>query len=124
MADSDVYVAITQALSEYSDEVAEAVKEIVKEVADECVEDIKAKSPKKTGEYRKGWKAKVEYEDNDNIRIVVRNAKKPEITHLLEFGHAKVNGGRVEGHPHIKPAEEKAKKNLMQRITEALNNDN
>ena len=116
----DLADAIADALAEYSDELAEDLKEAVTETAKECVSEIKSKAPVESGEYKKGWKAKTVFEDKGNIRVMVYNAKKPQITHLLEHGHAKVGGGRVSGHPHIKPAELNAEKNLTKRVEEAL----
>ena len=42
------------------------------------------------------------------------------IAHLIENGHAKRNGGRVMGQPHIKGAEEAAEKQLLDDIERAL----
>ena len=58
----------------------------------------------------------MEFEDQSDIRAVVRNRGHYQLTHLLEDGHAKVNGGRVDGNPHIGPAEEKAAKKLEGRV--------
>lgn len=112
-------IEIAKALQEYSEMVAEDVKKIAKKAAKEAVDDIKSTSPKKTGEYASGWKSKIEKEDSAGINIKIFNAKRPWLTHLLEKGHAKRGGGRVEGIPHIKPAEEKAIKAFEEGIRRA-----
>lgn len=107
-------------LAKYSQEVADQIKQDVKDVAKECVAEIKQKSPKRTGKYRRGWRDEVVYESNEDIRVIVRNKTAWQLTHLLEFGHAKVNGGRVEGRPHIGPAEQRAMKSLLQKAKVAV----
>lgn len=108
--------AILKELEAYSEEVTEAIKKDVKKVAKDCAKEIKGSSPKDSGEYSKGWKTKVAYESHNDIRVVVYNAKKPGLAHLLEYGHAKVNGGRVDGKAHIRPAELNAEKQLLGRV--------
>ncbi len=112
--------AIETELEKYSQEVADQIKQDVRDVAQECVEDIKREAPKRTGKYRRGWRAEVVYESNEDIRVIVRNKTAWQLTHLLEFGHAKVNGGRVEGKAHIGPAEQRAKKSLLEKAKVAV----
>lgn len=113
--------AITQELKNYSDEVTEDIKEDVREVAKECVENIRDNSPVKSGDYKKGWGSKVAFENRETIRITVYNRKKPQLTHLLEYGHESgTRNGRVEGKAHIRPAELEAENELTRRIEEAV----
>lgn len=100
--------AIAAELAAYDQEVTDGLKKEVRQVAKEMVTQLKQTSPRDSGEYASGWKAKVEYESAQDIRERVYNAKKTSLTHILENGHAKVNGGRVEGTPHIGPAEQQA----------------
>lgn len=109
---SDLAIAVACELEQYSQDVTDGLKKDVKAVAEEMATDLKRTSPKKTGKYASGWKSRVEYESRDDIRVRVYNSKKPQLTHLLEKGHAKVNGGRVSGVPHIGPAEAEAEKKL------------
>ena len=111
----ELAVEIMAELETYNQEVTDRLKEEVNKVADECVQEIKMKSPVKTGKYRRGWKKKVVFENAENIRIRVHNSTKPQITHLLEFGFAKRNGGRAQGTPHIYPAQQSAAKKLVDR---------
>ena len=118
----DLTATLMAELSQYTAEVAEEVKQACKDISKELTANIQRDSPVKTGEYKKGWTSKVAFEDKNNIRITTYNAKKGSLTHLLEFGHSKVNGGRVDGKPHIRPNEEKAKQDLVARIEKAVQN--
>ena len=112
--------AIEIELEKYSQDVADKVKEYTEEVAKECVQELKLTSPVswKTGgkHYALGWTYKKEFEDKSGVRYRIRNKTKPQLTHLLEYGYAKTNGGRVEAIPHIKKAEENAKEKLIKMI--------
>lgn len=113
---TDLAEAIAKELEQYSQDVTDGLKKEVKQVAKECKLEIQQKSPVLTGDYKKGWRDQVEYESGQDIRVVVRNKTDYQLTHLLENGHAKVNGGRVQGKPHIRPAEQNAEKKLLQRV--------
>lgn len=117
-----IEVAIGKELSGYQKSVTEIVKKACKEAADACLEDIKSASPKDTGAYRRGWKLKEEANNALRVSYVIKNTTKPHLTHLLEKGHAKVIGGRVEAIPHIKPAEDRAAQMLTKLVEEALKN--
>lgn len=113
--------AVAKALLEYSQDVADATKEECVKVADDTVKLLKATSPTRTGKYRRGWRDKTTFEDKGNIRVTVYNTRYM-LTHLLENGHAKVNGGRVNGIPHIEPAERKATEQLEDKVKVRLGN--
>lgn len=109
---SDIY-------KEYLDDVQENVKDDVQKAADDAVKELKSTSPKLTGKYAKSWKQKTVKESSNEKDIVV-HAGRYQLTHLLENGHAKRGGGRVQGIPHIKPVEEKVTEKLEDDIKEDL----
>lgn len=113
---ADLAQAVAQELAEYSQDVTDGVKKEVKQVAQNVVTELKQTSPRNSGDYAKGWKSRIEYENPEDIRVRVYNSKKPQLTHLLENGHAKQNGGRVNGTPHIGSAEQKAEKSLEGKV--------
>lgn len=108
--------AISKELQQYSQTVTDGIKEEVKQVAKDCKDEIQRNSPVLTGSYKKGWRNETAFENKTDIRVVIRNKTDYQLTHLLENGHAKVNGGRVPGKPHIRPAEQNAEKKLLQRV--------
>lgn len=108
--------AVMQELQDYSDEVTEQLKKEVKQVAKECVKEIKQNAPELTGDYVKSWRQKTVFESSNDIRVVVHSKDEYRLTHLLEYGHAKVNGGRVPGKAHIRPAELNAEEKLLKKV--------
>lgn len=109
---------IAKELAAYSQDVTDGVKRNVKAVAKECRDEIRSTASSLfggTGEYAAGWSTKVNFESRNDIRVTVHNQKYYQLTHLLENGHAKVNGGRVEGRPHIEPAEKNAAEKLEEK---------
>lgn len=94
---------LSQAVKDYTEDVSMAIDRKGDEVARELSEDVSATSPKHTGKYAKGFKVT---KDARGLRSkwTVWNKKHYRRVHLLEFGHAKVNGGRVRAYPHVRPA--------------------
>ncbi|MGM9922991.1 MAG: HK97 gp10 family phage protein, partial [Bacillus sp. (in: firmicutes)] len=106
---------ITKQLQTYTTEVEKKVKRAENKATTQAVNELKQTSPKNKGGYAGGWAKKKTDEG-----IVIYNKNKPGLTHLLEKGHAKVSGGRVEGTPHIRPAEQKAIREFEKAVEKAI----
>lgn len=113
---------IAKGLEEYSQDVVEKVNLSSTKVSKEAVKRLKATSPKKSGDYKKGWRQKEEkYIGQPNTHII-HNKTNYQLTHLLEHGHAKAGGGRVEGIPHVRPVEKEVIEQFTQDVEEAIRN--
>lgn len=97
---------IVKGLQEYADLADTAMKKAVRKTATSVKKEISANAPKRTGKYAKSWTTKKVKENSHSLEITVHSKDRYQIAHLLEKGHAKRNGGRVAGKPHIAPAEE------------------
>ena len=107
-------------LTEYADLATEDVKKAVKKAGTAVRKDIEANAPKDTGKYAKSWAVKTTKETSNSLEVTVHSRNRYQLSHLLEFGHAKRGGGRVPGKAHIAPAEERAERTLEQEIEKAL----
>ena len=54
--------------------------------------------------------------------MTIYNRKKPHLTHLLEYGHLKKGGTRVNGIPHIEPVQEKLNRDFAADCEEIIAN--
>lgn len=113
----ELYAVISATLKEYEQKVTDEVRENVLKVAKEMVDELRENSPKRSGDYAKGWKSKVTKDKEFEFEASVYNARKPGLTQVLEFGHVIMNGtrrvlGEVEGIEHIYPAREHAEDKL------------
>ncbi len=112
---------IAKELSQYSQEVVKKVDASSEKTGKAAVKQLKQTSPKKTGKYAKSWTMATEKEvAQPNKRIIHAKAPHYRLTHLLEHGYAKAGGGRVEGKPHIRPAEEQVIKDFVSEVEEAI----
>jgi hypothetical protein len=115
----DLTIEIEKAVKDYTEEVERGIATVIEKDVQEAVTELKNTSPKRTGEYAKGWTAKKEVSEG-KIKMIIYNKNKPQITHLLEHGHAKRAGGRVSGIPHIKPVEQKLNEQVVRDIEDVI----
>ena len=111
---------IMKGLKEYRDLADEAMKKAVKKTATTVKNEISANAPADTGAYAKSWSTKKVSESSHSLTVTVHSRNRYQLAHLLEHGHAKRNGGRVSGKPHIAPAEQKGEHTFDAIIRKAL----
>ena len=91
----------------------EVVEKATDDVAKMTVQQLKATSPRGSGDYAKSWRSeKLKSRSHHYGRVIHAGDGEYRLTHLLEKGHDVVRGGKVVGHapayPHIADAEQKA----------------
>lgn len=99
---SSLESVVSKYLNEYGKEVYNAVNETTEAVAEKASTELKSAGSFKGRKYRGSWT----YEVNKKAGYTdatVFNKRHYRLTHLLEFGHAKQNGGRTRAFPHIAP---------------------
>lgn len=113
---------VGKVLQTFRSNIETAVDKAADEVAKEAVKKLKAASPVGPGtwggHYASKWRVKIV-----GGKRVIHNDKY-QLTHLLEYGHDVVAGGKVVNHvagqEHIKPVEEWANEEFEKRITEGI----
>lgn len=114
---------VAEQLSDILDEIEknldDSSQDAFKKGATEAVEVLHAKSPRRPGggKYAAGWTLKPV--TGPLKGYIVYNATDYQLTHLLEKGHAKRNGGRVRAIPHIRPVEIAVSQKVLREIENA-----
>ena len=109
------------AVREYTEDVSNSIERKVDETANKVLKEVRALSPKRTGEYARTF-VKTKEGGYGQHRRIIWNKKHYSRVHLLEFGHAKVNGGRVQAFPHLRPAFDKHAAHLDDEIKNIIRN--
>ncbi|MBR5312956.1 MAG: hypothetical protein IKU40_08760 [Clostridia bacterium] len=115
---------IEKSLNDFVGVTEEACEKGVIETSEDAVKALRAANPAGSGEYskwskayNKGWTFRKEKKKGaKGILSTVWNEKHYRLTHLLEKGHAKVNGGRTRAFPHIAPVEKQCEDELVTNI--------
>ena len=112
---------IDEVLKEYEGEIHKNAETITKKMGQKGVQAIKnaSKSTFKGNKYWKSWTSKVTKEKTGDYSVVIYS-KMPGLPHLLEYGHALRQGGRVDGRVHIKPVEETLVEEYQKGIEKGL----
>ncbi len=121
---------VMEGLKEYADLVDEDMRECVQDSAKTIRKEISAHAPVRKGKsvpgekyppgsYKKSWRTKTTEQNSHALGMVIYSTNY-QIAHLLEKGHAKRGGGRVDAIPHIAPAEEKGVAQLERELRERI----
>ena len=116
----DMTREIMKGLQEYSELADDEMKKAVRKTATSVKKEISANAPHDTGTYAKSWAFSKVRETSHNLQMTVHSRNRYRLAHLLEKGHAKRGGGRVQGKPHIAPAEKNGEELLENLIRKAI----
>ena len=118
-------LAVMEAMKEFQQSVDYDLVYVTQKVANQAAKNVQANITdsgiRGTGEYKKSIKART-IKDSPLSKKSVVYAGKPyyRLTHLLEHGHAKLNGGRTRAFAHWEPAEQKAIDDFVKELREAI----
>ena len=120
--------AIGKILSEYADECGLTLADAQRRVAARAVSALKQTSPRDEREpkgrkhYADNWKSTTEHGTASDRTTIYNDDPTYRVTHLLEKGHRKVNGGRgrVAAREHIRPVADMVEREFLDELKRRL----
>lgn len=102
---------INSIMEEWQNGVENVTEQSVRAATNAARNDVRARSPKSnerpaSASYSQHWRTSFDF--RGRVRKGVVYNTKYSLTHILEYGHAKVNGGRTRAQEHITPAAQTA----------------
>lgn len=117
----DNILDVIDILNDYSMDIQEGITEQARRVAKDGANTLKQTSPKRTGDYRKGWRVKTT-KGRGFVDCIIHNATDYQLTHLLEKPHLKRNGGMTTPKVHIAPVEQSCVKEYENNVEKIIKN--
>lgn len=117
--------AIAKELTIYHKSVIDGIKAEAQKSVKQLVKDTKATAPigNRTKHYKDSITSKKVSEDDRSVSYVwYVKGSDYRLSHLLENGHAKRNGGRVEGTHFIQKASDPILEQYLQAVEEVIKN--
>jgi len=129
---------VKELLDGYSEEVNQAVEQELTKIGNEGRDSLKSTTQPKQSKkgtankmkrrewinYVKGWRRKITKDSKNKTEVTIYNSISPQLTHLLEYGHATRDGQRTRGFAHVKPIEKKIEAECVDRLKKVIDEIN
>lgn len=122
----DLTKAVMATLKDFENATDDSIERALKEGSDYALNELHNAHPSgsekygKWDEYNKGWTSTKGSRGKKFKYKTIHNKTHYQLTHLLEKGHALVNGGRTRAFPHIKPVEDKTEDIFINAIKKEI----
>lgn len=122
---SNSILEIKDILEEYSEDIQESIIQSAERISKSGAERLKTTSPRNTGKYAKGWKART-IKGRGFVNCTIYNSTNWQLTHLLEKPHVIRNKNGTYGiskpQVHIYPVEQKCIYEYERSVEEIIKN--
>lgn len=108
-------IAVKNILKDFDGLASTATAIAVEETADWAVDELKQSGSFNGRKYKNSWSKQMRAM-RMNTTAIVHNKKYYRLSHLLEFGHVKQNGGRTREFPHIAPIANQVERVFLERL--------
>lgn len=113
--DKELMDALTTLAKALDDEIQDAAKE----TANDTVDRLEYLAPVGyTGNYARSFKARKQRDGS--YAVAAFKNHQWSLSHLIENGHATVNGGRTQAQPHFEPAHKEARDEFLELVEEKV----